>query len=89
MCLCKVFGMDKQDYIPIPLMYMMVQILWYGMDTLLYFALCLAKEIHNGLIGISKGRVDKPFGYYFFLMTVNDLNLCRNEMNEANKRVHK
>ena len=40
------------------------------MSSILDFASFLAEEIHNGLVGISKGEVNKPFCWYSFLMHV-------------------
>ena len=34
------------------------------------FSTFLAKEIHNGLIRIAKGVMDKPFFWYFILMYI-------------------
>lgn len=57
--LCRVLGEDEQDFMPIDLMYMMIQIASFGVDVIFYFASFLAKEIHNGLVGIAKGKLDK------------------------------
>ena len=38
------------------------------MDTIFYFASYLDEEIHNGLIGIAKSKVEKTFGHYSLLM---------------------
>ena len=53
---------------PIDLMYMMIQIDSFGVDIIFYFASFLAKEIHNGLVEIAKGKLDKTFGHYSLLM---------------------
>ena len=53
---------------PIGLMYMMVQIASFGVDVIFNFASFLAEEIHTGLVGIAKGRVEKTFGCYSILM---------------------
>ena len=49
-------------------MYMMIQITSFGVDVVFYFATYLAKEIHVGLVGIAKGKVEKTFGHYSLLM---------------------
>jgi ABC-type amino acid transport system permease subunit len=41
-------------------MYMMVQISSFGVDVIFYFSSYLAEEIHTGLVGIAKGKVEKP-----------------------------
>ena len=66
--LCRVIGEDEQDSMPIGLMYMMVQIASFGVDVIFYFASYLAEEIHTGLVGIAKGKVEKTFGHYSLLM---------------------
>ena len=38
------------------------------MDIIFYFSSYLAKEIHNELIGIAKGKVENIFGHYSLLM---------------------
>ena len=53
---------------PIGLMYMMVQIASFGVDVIFYFSSFLAEEIHNGLVEIAKGKLDKTFGHYSLLM---------------------
>ena len=40
------------------------------MSTILDFATFLAREVHNGLVGIAKGKVNKPFCWYSLLMHV-------------------
>ena len=40
------------------------------MRTILDFSTFLAQEIHNGLVGISQGKVKKPFCWYSLLMHV-------------------
>ena len=61
-CLCKIFGFDEKQHVPAPFVFMMAQIWHYGLSSIFYFASFLAKEIYNGLIGIGKGKLDKPFG---------------------------
>ena len=68
MSLCRVFGEDEQSYMHVSFMYMMVLIFYFGVDVIFYFASFLAKEIHNGLIGIAKSSVEKPSGWYSMLM---------------------
>ena len=67
---------------------MMVQILQYGMDLIFYFASYLAEEIHTRLIGISKTRVDKPFGWYYLLMymcLIKGVSIFKKEMKIENQ----
>ena len=59
MTLYRVFGEDEQNVMPINFMYMMAQIYSFGVDIIFDFTSYLAKEIHKGLIGISKGKVEK------------------------------
>ena len=71
--LCKIFDIDEQEYVLVPLIYMIAQLHHYRMNSIFDFASYLAgeylvEEIHNGLIGISKCKVDKPFGWYSMLM---------------------
>ena len=68
--LCKILGIDEVDQIPGSIVLMMAQTLQFGMSTILHFATFLAKEIHNGLVGIVKGKVNKPFYWYSLLMYV-------------------
>ena len=60
MSLCRVFGEDGHDFMPIKFMYMMVQISFFGDSIIFYFASFLAKEIHVVLIGIAKGKIEEP-----------------------------
>lgn len=53
---------------PISFMYMMIQITSIGVDVVFDFATYLAEEIHVGLVGIAKEKVEKNFGYYSLLM---------------------
>ncbi len=53
---------------PIGLMYMMVQIASFSVGVIFDFASFLAKEIHIGLVGLAKGKVEKTFGHYSLLM---------------------
>ena len=53
---------------PVDLMYMIIQISSFGVDVIFDFASYIADEIHNGLIGIAKGKVEKTFGHYSLLM---------------------
>ena len=46
----------------------MGQTLQFGMSSILDFATYLAEEIHNGLIGIAKGKVEQTFCHYSLLM---------------------
>lgn len=60
--------MDEKEHVPAPLVFIIAQILQYGMSFIFDFASHLVEEIHNWLMGISKGKVNKPFGRYSFLM---------------------
>ena len=62
--LCKIFIMDDQDYIKGSIVLIIAQTLQFGMSSILYFASFLAKEIHNGLIGIAQGEVNRPFFWH-------------------------
>ena len=53
---------------PINFMYMIVQIASLGVNVIFDFASYLEKEIHTGLVGIEKGKVEKTFGHYSFPM---------------------
>ena len=53
---------------PVSLMYMMVQIASFGVEIIFDFTSYLAEEIHPGLVGIAKGKVQKAFGHYSLLM---------------------
>ena len=66
--LCLVLGEDEQEFMPIGLMYMMIQIASYGVDVIFDFASFLAEEIHSGLVGIAKGNLNRIFGHYSLLM---------------------
>lgn len=62
--------MDEVKQIPGSIFLIMAQTLQFGMSTILDFATFLAKEIHSDLVGIARGKVDKPFYWYSFLMYV-------------------
>ena len=68
MTLCRVFGEDEQNFMPIKFMYMMTQISSFGVDIIFDFASYIAKEIHIVLNGIAKRKVEKIFGHYSLLM---------------------
>ena len=68
MTLCRVFGEDGQTIIPISFKYKIAHISSFGVDVIFYFMSYLAKEIHIGLVGISKGKVEKTFGHYSLVM---------------------
>ena len=68
--LCKIFGIDEVEQILGSIVLIMAQTLQFGMSSILDFATFLAREIHNGLVGIAKGKVDKPFCWYSLLMHV-------------------
>ena len=48
----------------------MVQILYNGVDVIFDFSSYIAEEIHNGLNGIEKGKIEKPSGWYSMLMHI-------------------
>ena len=58
------------EYILGSIVLIMAQTLQFGMSSILDFASFLAKEIHNGLVGISKGKVNRPFCQYTLLMHI-------------------
>ncbi|MEG7793080.1 hypothetical protein U2520_15210, partial [Listeria monocytogenes] len=62
--LCRVFGKDEEEFMPVDFMYMVIQISSFGVDIIFDFASYLANEIHSGLIGIAKGKVEQTFGHY-------------------------
>ena len=66
--LCRVIGEDEQEFMPIGLMYMMIQIASFGVDVIFDFASFLAEEIHMGLVEIAKGNLNRTFGHYSLLM---------------------
>ena len=66
--LCQVSGEDEKNAMPTSFMYMMIQITSFGVDFVFDFANYLAEEIHVGLVGIAKGKVEKTFGHYSLLM---------------------
>ena len=55
---------------PINFMYMMAQISSFGVDIIFYFASYIEEEIHIGLVGISKSKVENIFGQYSLLMHI-------------------
>lgn len=68
MNLCRVFGEDEQNFMPINFMYVIAQISSFNADIIFYFASYLAEDIHTGLVGIAKGKVEETFGHYSLLM---------------------
>lgn len=62
--------MDEHDHIPRYLVFMITQILENWMSSIFYYASYLAEVVHNGLIGINMGKVDKPFCWYYLLMYI-------------------
>ena len=57
MTLCRVFGEDEHNIMPISFMYMIAQISSFSVDVIFYFLSYLAEEIHTGLFGIAKGKI--------------------------------
>lgn len=68
--LYRIFGMDEQDHILGSIVFIIAQTLQYGMSSIFDFATPLAEEIHTGLMGIAKAKVDKPFCQYSMLMYI-------------------
>lgn len=68
MALHRAFGEDEPGYRFIKFMYMMVHISSFGFDVIFNFVQNLANEIHNVMIGISKGKLEKAFGWHSMLM---------------------
>ena len=68
--LYKIFGMDEAEHIPGSIVLIMAQTLQFGMSNILDFSTFLAQEIHNGLVGISQGKVNRPFFWYSLLMHI-------------------
>lgn len=68
MTLCRVFGEDEQNFVPIKFMYMMTQISSFSVDIIFDFTSYIVEEIHIGLNGIAKIKVEKTFGHYSLLM---------------------
>ena len=60
--LCRVFGEGEEDFIPVSFMYMITQIASFSVEIIFDFSSYLADEIHNGLVGIAKGKVEKVWG---------------------------
>ena len=58
--LCRVLGVVEIDHLPRCFVFMMAQILQYGMTSIFYFSTYLAEKIHIGLIRIAKGEIDRP-----------------------------
>lgn len=66
--LYRVFGRDEEKLMPMDFMYMVAHISSFDLDIIFDFSSYLAEEIHDGLIGIAKGKVEKTFGHYSLLM---------------------
>lgn len=62
--------MDEIDNILGSLVLIITQTLQYGMSSILDFAYYLVEEIHNGLIGIAQGKVNRHFVWYSLLMYI-------------------
>ena len=43
-------------------MYIKIQTFSYGVDIVFYFTSLIVEEVHIGLIGIAKGKIEKIFG---------------------------
>ena len=59
--LYKIFVMDEVEHIPGSIVLIMAQTLQFRMSSILDFSSFLAQEIHNGLLGISQGKVNIHF----------------------------
>ena len=68
MTMSSIFGEDEQNFMPIKFMYIMTQISSFGVDIIFDFASYIAEEIHVGLVGIEKRKVEKTFFHYSLLM---------------------
>ena len=68
--LYKIFELDEGEHIPSSIVLIMAQTLQFGMGNILDFSTFLAQEIHNGLVGISQGKVNRPFCWYSLLMHI-------------------
>ena len=68
MTLCSVFGEDEQSFMPIKFMYVMALISFYGVDIIFFFSSYIVEEIHIGLVGIWKRKMENTFGHYSLLM---------------------
>ena len=53
---------------PVKFMDMLTQISSFGVDIIFDFAYYIIEEIHIGLVGIAKSKVEKTFGHYSLLM---------------------
>ena len=62
--------MDEQDHILGSIVFIIAQTLQYGMSSIFYFATLLVEEIHTGLMGITKIKVNKTFYCYSMLMYI-------------------
>lgn len=52
------------------MVFMMAQILQYGLTSIFDFATFLAEELHKGFICIVKKDFEKPFGWYSLVMHI-------------------
>ena len=68
--LCQIFGIDEAEQILGSFVLIMTQTLQFGMSTILDFGTFLSQAIHTGLVGIAKGKLDKPFCWYSMLMYI-------------------
>ena len=55
---------------PINFMYMMSQISSFSVDIIFYFSSYIVEEIHIGLVGTIKNKVEKTLGQYSLLMHI-------------------
>jgi hypothetical protein len=68
MNLCRVFGKDEHNFMPIKFMYMMTQISSFCVNIVFDFVSYIVEEINIGLVGIEKSKKEKAFGHYSLLM---------------------
>lgn len=66
--LCQILGEDAEANMPNHYMLMIAQILNPSLAVTFDYASFITDAIHEGLIGIKNGKVDRPFGWYSLLM---------------------
>lgn len=66
--LCQIFGEDAEVNMPTHYMLMIAQILNPSLAVTFDYAPYITHTIHESLIAIKNGKVNKPFGWYSLLM---------------------
>lgn len=66
--LCQILGEDAKKNMPNHYMLMIAQILNPSLVVTFDYASFITDAIHGGLIGITNGKVDRPFAWYSLLM---------------------